>query len=298
MSLCLAVVAVAWPLRAGAEQRALVGLVYERGPGAAHCPGEPAIRGGVTARLGYEPFAAGAGRTVHASVAGTGRGLRARVELRDATGAVLGERELVSEQHDCTELAAAMELAIAIAIDPVTALRSEARASPAAPASPPLRLFATLGALGAFGFAPAPTAGATIAGGVRRGWTSLGLEARADLPASMAVGRGSISSWLLLAALVPCAHHRVLGACAIVAGGAQRGAGRDLVGARQATLPFLALGGRVALELPVRGPIFGRLHADLVVPLARGTLQVNARDVWTGTAVEGAVGGAIGVYFR
>jgi hypothetical protein len=135
-------------------------------------------------------------------------------------------------------------------------------------------------------------------GGVRRGWASLGLEVRGDLPASSAAGGGRVSSWLLLAALVPCAHRGIVSACGLIGGGVQRGAGHDLVAAREVTLPHVALGVRLALELPLGAHLFARLHADLLAPLVRGALQVDDRTAFAGAPVEGVVGGALGATFR
>ncbi|HEY3356649.1 MAG TPA: hypothetical protein VGQ83_25585 [Polyangia bacterium] len=103
--------------RAGAEP-APVRLVFERGPGAEHCPAADALRAGVAGRLGRDPFRADAPRLVRAVIARTGARLAATVEVRGADGKPVGQRAFRSRNNDCVELAAAVELAIAIAIDP------------------------------------------------------------------------------------------------------------------------------------------------------------------------------------
>jgi hypothetical protein len=116
-------------------------LTYARGPGAEGCPDEAAIRSSVSARLGYDPFRAGAERRISATITRTGKVLRAEVELRDATGKVTGSRRISSTKNDCSELAAAMSLAMSIAIDPQSQTRpapAPAPLPPPAPAPPPV----------------------------------------------------------------------------------------------------------------------------------------------------------------
>jgi hypothetical protein len=286
-----ALLAVA-PLPAAAEGGARARLRYERDAAAARCPDEAGLRRGVAERLGYDPFSAGAERTVFARITRRDGEIRARVELRTATGTVLGERELSSEREDCGELGAAVELAIAVAVDPITSLRSEPR-----PARP-VRVALVGGVIGAFGALPDASAGGFLGAGLRRGVASLELELAAAAPAGAAAGPGSVSAWLLLASLAPCVNGGPLSGCVVVAGGFHRATGHDLAAARDATLPHLALGARAALELPLRGPAFVRLHADLLVPVVRAKLEVSGHEVWSGGAVEATVGGGVGVRFR
>jgi len=124
---------------ADAQTKREARLEYTRGAGADHCPEEEAIRAAVSARLGYEPFRADATTTVSAKITRTGRVLRADVELRDGAGNVAGTRQLTSKQNDCSELVAAMTLAISIAIDPESQTRPSpppAEAVPISPATP------------------------------------------------------------------------------------------------------------------------------------------------------------------
>lgn len=93
-------------------------LDYRRREGAEACPDTEALEAGVSARLGYEPFEERAALVVRATVQRTDRALEARVEMLDDGGTRTAERQLTSRQSDCEELAAAMELAISIAIDP------------------------------------------------------------------------------------------------------------------------------------------------------------------------------------
>jgi hypothetical protein len=108
-------------------------LEYKRAEGADHCPDERAIRSAVATRLGYDPFRSDAPRIVSATIGRSGQTLRADVTLSDASGAVTGTRQLSSTQNDCSELVAAMTLAISIAIDP----QSQLRPPPPPAGSPP-----------------------------------------------------------------------------------------------------------------------------------------------------------------
>ena len=68
------------------------GLVYLRGPGAEQCPGEAAIRGAVSSRLGYDPFFAWARDTLFTEIDRSGDAFRAVVKLVDANNLQRGAR--------------------------------------------------------------------------------------------------------------------------------------------------------------------------------------------------------------
>ncbi len=117
-----------------------VRMQYARDAGAERCADEQSLRSAVTTRLGYDPFRDDAVRIVTATIGRAPRGLRGRVEVREADGAVAGSREIVSARNDCGELVSAMALAISIAIDPMSLMRPagpvpSASSSPAPPAS-------------------------------------------------------------------------------------------------------------------------------------------------------------------
>lgn len=109
-----------------------VRFIYARGLGAPDCPDVETVRAGVSARLGYEPFDEQAKGLVSATVdkPGDQGALEARIEIKDAAGVVTAERVLTSRRSDCAELAASMELAISIAIDPAGGARPRPPAPP------------------------------------------------------------------------------------------------------------------------------------------------------------------------
>jgi hypothetical protein len=106
-------------------------LVFNRGTGADSCPSEAEIRGGVARRLGFDPFADDAPKRIHCELERSGGLFRAHIKVTAASAAPVAERRLVSPRKDCAELAAAVELALSVAINPASA------APPAADVEPP-----------------------------------------------------------------------------------------------------------------------------------------------------------------
>lgn len=322
------VAAVCFASSAWAQVPRQVRLEYARQDGAGACPDGATIQAGVAARLGYEPFNDRADDCVRAIIQPSGHGLEARIELTDAKGSPKAERRLVSRQRDCAELASAVELAISIAIDPfrlgpspagqgvgARALEVADEAAPGASAnasqaaqvssrepvvvSRPRPLVSQLGAegVGGLGTAPSRTLGVAAGVGLRGGDLSLGLEGRADLPASTSLRVGEASAALLVASLVPCVHLGKVATCALVAAGTLRAAGHGLVESRTVTLPYAAVGARVALAIPLTGRLSLALHGDVTAPLTQSKLQVDGTAVWTSPILSAALGLGVAANF-
>jgi hypothetical protein len=104
-------------------------------PGVAECSDSRTIAKGVAERLGYWPFRPNATRAIEVGIVREKTGLKASL-LITQNDLIDGERTIESPSDDCDELSEALELAIAIAIDPLHGL---ATASPpqAMPAPPP-----------------------------------------------------------------------------------------------------------------------------------------------------------------
>ena len=117
--------------RAGASAR----LVYDRGPGAEGCAGEPALRAAVAARLGYDPFFPWAHDTVVAEIERTGDGFRARVRLVGEEAIERGAREIAVHNESCASLTEAMALTISLIIDPSRMTGGPPRGAPPADAA-------------------------------------------------------------------------------------------------------------------------------------------------------------------
>ena len=303
-----------------------VHLDYDRQAGAAACPDDATIRAGVRSRLGYDPFSDQANDRMRVTLRESGHVLEARIELTDAQGNLRAERRLISHSRDCAELASSVELAMAIAIDPlVTApapteekplpdgaptkemrqvpdrgTSAEATTTPAATGSSPSRPLlkrVEAGIIGAFGWLPAANLGLRASVGLQGELLSLNIEARADLPASKSLRVGEASAWLLAGSLVPCVHARAASACALATLGAMHVAGGGgLENPRHATLPYLALGVRAAALLPLTPAVSLAVHGDLTTPVTETRLTVGSEVVWSSPTVAIALG--LGVAYR
>ncbi|MHB8876315.1 MAG: hypothetical protein ACYC8T_21695 [Myxococcaceae bacterium] len=282
-----------------------VRFLYQRGPGAEQCPDEQAVRNAVAVRLGYDALRPQALRSAEARVERAEHGLVARIALRDASGAPLGEREVSAAHFDCAELAEAMVLALSIAIDPLGTGKKQAEAPPPALPPPPrvveqsepIAWQASAGLLASAGFEPRPSFGVALEARVRGRLLSLGLEGRADLPVSVAVTGGTVSASLLAASVVPCLHRGGFSGCAVATGGALRVAGHRLPDARSLAGSFFAVGGRLLWELPLSEPLWLRLGFDFSVPLVHTVISLDEQVVWESPPVAAAAGAAAVVRF-
>jgi hypothetical protein len=254
----------------------------------AECVDEQNLRDAVAGRLGYQPFQNDAPSSVEVDIARTEGGYAGQVERFDADGRSVGQRRFSSPS--CAQLAPAIELALAIAIDPLSLTRPTPAPLPpsvAPPASPALGLALWGGGLGALGIAPTPSGGVTVGGELRWPNFSLGIEGQADLPSSTAVETGSVQVSSLYASVVPCWRFRYLGACGFAAGGAWQINSFNLVNAAHTGAPFAALGVRALGELPVHGIFSLRLCVDLLAPLAHETVDSGNTVIWTTPALAG-----------
>lgn len=296
-------------------------LAYVRLPGAESCPGLTDARSAVVTRLGYDPFRDEAGDLIEVFVERQARGLRARLQLKNAAGVVRGRRELSSHAGDCSELSNALALAIAIAVDPQAFLAlppgpatpSTPAISPATPTPtgaaeelqlsappppPPLEpetrphVTAAVGALGLLGTTPGLlTGGLTVRFGVVAGERfSVNLDGRAELPNSMNLLPGTVSVTNLSALLAPCVHLKVFAACAVVGAGVTRISSQGLGDARELTAPFFQVGGRVQVLVPVTRRLAFGGSLDLLAPVARPVLLVDQQPVWSAPPVNGSAG--------
>ena len=134
----LVAAALASPSTVSAAPEEPFRLAWVRGGGAEACLSDRTLSSRVAERLGRDPFAGDARRTIEGYVTRDGRRWAAHLIVRDATGAVSGARDFASEGDDCEAIDAAVTLAIALAIDPEAALRPPpATPPPPAPESPP-----------------------------------------------------------------------------------------------------------------------------------------------------------------
>jgi len=310
---------------AHAQARPSAQLRYRHPPELADCPDELELRNAIAGRLGYDPFEPTAPRLVLATIARDATGLHADIEIRGDDNTVLGTRRLSAARNDCRELGSAMELAISVAIDPLSLSRPPLPPAPPPPppAAPepiapqpqpppppptaavavetrvarPLSLRASASLLSSLGAGPAIDAGFAVQIGLRSGMVSLGLEGRGDLPASateLPTG-GGVQSSLLLAALVPCIHYRVARGCAVAGAGELYGSGIHVDQPHDQHTFYAAAGARAGIELHLAGRLSLDVHVDLLGTLTRTTLRLANMDVWTTPPVSAALGvGVVG----
>jgi hypothetical protein len=320
----IAVAIVVSTLRAHANPSAH--LVYVRGLGADRCPNEDALRASVTTRLGYDPFFLSAPTTIFVEVLRDGDRFAALVKLIDDQGVERGARHLAATTGDCADLIGTLALTISLVVDPVSlpvspAASDSTAARPATPVDPPTaptpmapptvpipvgqpatvadgsptprrpdapRFFAGVAVLGSLGSALAPTAGAAVFGGARRGWVSVRVEVRGDLPAS-APKPPPARSWALIASAVPCVHWRSTFACATLGLESIRASGEAVVPRKAETLVAL-VGGRLGAEIAGTDRFAVAAFAEWFVPLPRPRIEMDGTSIHGFSPVAGDVG--------
>jgi hypothetical protein len=125
---------------AAAKPRAFkIHLEIIRASSAEGCPSDAEMRGGIVDRLGYDPFYPldDADRVLTASFSSSTEGIATTLSLSTRDGRALGEQRLAFGISSCVEAAAALELAIAMAVDPPSLIDS-GFARPAEPPPAPL----------------------------------------------------------------------------------------------------------------------------------------------------------------
>ncbi len=291
-------------LLAAAAPQSRVRLLYDAAD--TGCPARARLASAVMARLGYEPFRDDANETVEVQVHRSGNSLSARVVRSGAEGET-GRRELTSPTTDCTELFRALELAVAIAIDPRAGLvRPSATATQTpvvapvpsvvvAPAKPPVPTFFHLGVgpTGSLGTGPRPTFGFALFGGLRHGLLELNLGGRVELPAVMGLSPGSISTQTVVGNLTVCLAVSVIRACALGEAGALRVTSTGLTPAAQQTAVLADLGVRLGLHLQLSEHLALRPFLDVAASLARTAVLADGRAVWVTSPVIGTLGTAL-----
>jgi hypothetical protein len=128
---------LAAPAREARAAPLSVRLDYVAGPG---CPDADDFKAVVMARLGYDPFVAGAPEQVLVRITPRDRAIDGRIEWRDSHGQWAGEQTFPSVSTDCSHLVRAMGFALAVQIQLLAKATAAPRATTPAPtetASPP-----------------------------------------------------------------------------------------------------------------------------------------------------------------
>ncbi len=251
------------------------------------CPTSAELASSVIARLGYDPFMPAAPRLAVVDVARGAKDLVAKVRVFDESGEREGERELHAAPANCAELFESVSLTIAIAIDPLSANgprppppASPPRAEPPPPAAPVHEVGrAGMGLVAAIGAAPSPTAGLVIGGeaALLEQRLHVGLDVRADLPASDGGANGKVIASLLVGDVSACYGRTFLG-CGVVTAGIVRATSTD-VGTSQIAFPFFAAGGgRLGMDLPMARNVAVRPYLDVAFIATRHTLRIDGES--------------------
>jgi hypothetical protein len=110
---CVCVIAT-FPVRARAD--VTVSLDYQSDPALAGCPGPAEFRGAVGRQLGHDPFREDAPRRMVVRLNASGARIEGRIEWRDTSDQLEGERTFSARNETCPRMARAMALATAIQI--------------------------------------------------------------------------------------------------------------------------------------------------------------------------------------
>jgi hypothetical protein len=145
-----------------------------------------------------------------------------------------------------------------------------------------------LGALAAAGAGPAVSFGLAARASLRWRALSVGVEGRADLPASADTAAGPVSGALRLVSLVPCAHLSVLFGCGVVSAGVIQSES-EANGARESTA-FAAAGARVGVGVPVVSWLEVMGHVDVLATLSRTAVLVDGVEAWRTPPLHGVLG--------
>lgn len=300
-------------------------LEVERGKDAGGCPDESKVREAVAQRLGYDPFVADGQLAVVVRIRRERETFSASLEIREPDGKVRGARTLSSQASSCDELATALVVSMAIALDPARFMPPKPPTAPApSPPSPPPApdrepdpfreapepappappppappwVWALVAGGGlALGAAPSPAAAfaAGFGGRVRR--FSVEIEGRVALPAGDSYSEGDVSASSMWLGLVPCFHFDPVAACAMGAIGDVRGRS-ERVAVPTSSHSFAAnLGVRGYVELPLSRPLFLRAGADATASLQGTRLTLAGREVWISPTLGGLVWSSLVVHF-
>jgi hypothetical protein len=159
-----------------------------------------------------------------------------------------------------------------------------------------------MGMDGLVAFAAAPSeavVGADLWAAARLGIASLGLELRADAPAStdVAADGGRASVTFLAATVAPCLHASAFFACTLGSFGWLHASGVDVPVPKSGSAFVPALGPRVGIEVPLGRSISLRVRGDLLVNLLRTTVSLDSQPAWTAPLASEMVAAGLAYLF-
>ncbi len=174
------------------------------------------------------------------------------------------------------------------------------RPPPAPPAKgdePARRFRVSAGGLGSLGVAPRMGGGFSAGIGIDFTTWSVDLEGRRDLPVTAALGRGTATTSLVTASVVPCLHRSVIAVCGVVSAGSLQasGGGVDQPTARSSL--FLGAGVRAGVEWAALDTLAFYARFEVISPLIHATIRLDGDDVWSTPPVAGSLGGGLVAFF-
>jgi hypothetical protein len=149
-----------------------------------------------------------------------------------------------------------------------------------------------IGPIVAFGASVAPNLGLMVSGDLRLHHVSLGLQLRADLPASADLSSPSGASeqtWLLAGGVVPCGRFGPFAACGLLLLGREQSIGSGLNPDRTLDTFYGAAGLRLGYEIRPWRDFGFALDGDLLFPFARTQLYASDQLEWRTPPISASI---------
>jgi hypothetical protein len=250
------------------------------------CGDEQSIRDAITIRLGRDPFRDGTlGPRFVATITRDGPGWASNLSVDGG----LARRRTSAE---CRELTQSLALAIALVLE----LVPKPEPAPQAPveAPPPTVSFdLAASAFASAGLSPHVTAGVGLAGGLRSGRFLLGLEARFDVPASIAQGGVTFRSFPVLVTLSPGFSAGIVRLSAPLSAGAL-----FVTGSTSGSSVVASAGLQVGLGFELSGSWSIEPFVRAQVAFVNVTVLSGPAPVWTTWPISGLAGVGVRSEFR
>jgi len=290
-----------------------VELEYDDRSAPVGCPTGAELRTAIAERLGYDPFVEPQGKrelVVQVQMRRTSAGTQADIAWRNAAGAIEGERQLVSDNDECEEVASGVVFAVAVQLEMRAENSPPAAPEPPKPApskalpeqpppSPPRVVLVGLGGFLEHGLQPAEAPGLRAFGAWRASHWSLGVDAYGTLTTEWrsALGNGfSARTWGV--GLFPCLRASPWDVCLLGEVGQLSVTGQGVDRVRSPSSVFVGVGLRAQVTWPELGRLATLLHVDAWAPLTPRDILLNDENVWGTAPVVLQAGLDIAAIFR
>ncbi len=284
------------------------------------CPTESEFRRELERRLGEDPFAEAATRTVEVRIDGTRWGPRGSITWQNQDGPLPGVRSFEPRGQSCRELVTNMVFAVTVQLELLkvdlanentSAATSPPEASGSSQAGGPIDVGLDdgervtrpeqpdavdswglgAGALLLLGWTPRPVLGARVFAVDR--WRALSLEAGAEmtLPGRIERRDGSgfeMSAWS--GTLAPCISLAQVAGCVVARFGQTRARGFGLDQSRSPGAFLAQTGLRLVLSQPIAERFVVSAHGEALGNWTPWRVELNRNEVWIAPRVVGAFG--------